>query len=65
MGSPPLWYRIVRASKFLGVSPWDLEARPFTYLLQAEAAQSAEASARKAAEQQKGRGRQRGASRTR
>lgn len=58
-----MWYRLVRAAKYLGVSPWDLADQPFTWLLQAELAQSAEASAQKAAQDKKRRGR--GASRYR
>lgn len=45
-----MWWRVVRASRFLGVAPWDLAAAPMFWLDAAEAAQRAEAEA----ERQKG-----------
>lgn len=45
MGSAPSWYRIVKAAKYLGVAPWDLAARPLTWVNMAEEAQAAEAHA--------------------
>lgn len=45
-----MWYRLVRASKFLGVAPWDLEQQSVTWLLAAEEAQSAEAATRRASQ---------------
>jgi hypothetical protein len=66
VGEAPLWYRVLRAAKFLGVAPWDLAEAPYTWMEQAEAAQAAEHSAEQA---RKDRGsqpaRRRGASRTR
>lgn len=50
MGAAPGWYRVLKAAKYLGVAPWSLAAQPLTYLLQAEAAQDAEAHAREIAE---------------
>lgn len=41
-----MWYRVVAAAKFLGVAPWDLAARPFSWVQMAEAAADAEARAR-------------------
>lgn len=51
MGEVPLWYRVIRAAKYLGTPPWDLADQPVTWLEMAEAAQSAEAAAQKSAEQ--------------
>lgn len=42
-----MWYRVVRAARYLGVSPWDLEVQPYTWLLAAEEAQAAEAAAQR------------------
>lgn len=47
MGECPTWYRLLVAAKYLGVPPWELQAAPWRYVLQAEAAMSAEAAARK------------------
>jgi len=46
MGTCPPWYRLVKAAKYLGVPPWDLAAKPLTWVHMAEAAQDAEAHAR-------------------
>lgn len=43
MGRVPLWYRVIQASRYLGVAPWDLEQVPLYWLERAEAAQAAEA----------------------
>lgn len=45
MGESPLWYRLLRASKYLGVPPWELAKRPVSWVAMAEAAQDAEAHA--------------------
>lgn len=59
-----MWYRLVRAGKYMGTAPWDLESQSITWLLAAEAAQQAEAVQQNNARQKNGRGRH-GASRTR
>lgn len=48
MGSVPMWYRVIRAARYLGVAPWDLASQPVSWLEMAEAARSAEAAAEKA-----------------
>lgn len=55
MGEQPLWHRVVVASKFLGVPPWELKRQPFRYVLEAEATMRAEASARENLERIRGR----------
>lgn len=50
MGEFPLWARLIRAGRFLGVPPWDLASAPAFWLDAAEELQAAEA----AAERQKG-----------
>lgn len=45
IGEVPLWYRVIRAAKYLGVPPWDLISRSVYWLQAAEAAASAEAAA--------------------
>lgn len=42
MGECPRWYRLLKASQYLGVPVWELEDKPWRYVLQAEAAQTAE-----------------------
>lgn len=49
VGEPPTWYRTVRAAKFLGVAPWDLEQQSMFWVHAAETAQSVEAEVQKAA----------------
>lgn len=50
-GSPPTWYRTVKAAQYLGVAPWELEAQPYSWVLKAEVAQDAEERAKKKAEE--------------
>jgi hypothetical protein len=45
MGEQPSWYRLSVAARFMGVSPWELEAQPLRFILEAEAAMVAEAEA--------------------
>lgn len=45
MGVAPSWYRLLKAAKYLGVAPWDLAAKPLTWVNMAEEAQAAEAHA--------------------
>lgn len=59
-----MWYRLIRAGKYIGAAPWDLEGQSITWLLASEAAQSAEAAQSKAQQSKAGRGRH-GASRAR
>jgi hypothetical protein len=47
MGSVPRWYRLIKAAQYLGVPPWELSARPLTWVTMAEAAQNAEAHAKR------------------
>lgn len=42
MGEVPNWYRILKAAQYLGTTPWELELKPWSYTLQAEAAQEVE-----------------------
>lgn len=44
MGDCPEWYELVRASKYLGVAPWELSERPVYWREIALAAENAEAS---------------------
>lgn len=46
MGSPPSWYRLLDAARYLGVAPWDLASQPIAWVHMAESAQDAEAHAR-------------------
>ena len=41
----------MKAAQYLRVAPWDLEERPFSWVLKAEAAQDAESRAQKKAEE--------------
>lgn len=50
MESPPIWYRLVKASQYLGVPPWELAERGMWWLHVAEEAQGAEAHAQAIAE---------------
>ena len=59
MGEPPTWYRVVKAAQYLGVTPWDLEAQPYHWVLRAESAQDAEALAQKKHEKAAGKQSQR------
>lgn len=43
-----MWYRVIRAAKYLGVAPWDLAAQPMVWVERAETAQAAEAHAQNA-----------------
>lgn len=45
MGSPPSWYRVLKASQYLGVPPWELAEQPMAWVRMAEEAQAAEAHA--------------------
>jgi hypothetical protein len=42
---PPLWYRAIRAAKYLQVPVWELQRQPAAYFHQAEAAMAAEVEA--------------------
>lgn len=50
-----MWYRIIRASRFLGVPPWELASAPLFWLNAAEESMVAEAAAQKAQANQPGR----------
>ena len=43
MGEAPLWYSIIKASKYLGVPPWELIEQPREWFEMAMTAESAEA----------------------
>ena len=45
MGYLPDWYLMVRAARYLGVAPWELEERPALWAIRALVAQRAEAGA--------------------
>lgn len=45
LGECPVWYRLVKAGKYLGVPPWEMAKVPLFWVLAAEEAQSAEAQA--------------------
>jgi len=45
MGEPPEWYLLLRAARYLGVSPWELAERPVTWRDWALIAESAESQA--------------------
>lgn len=47
VGSAPPWYTLIKASRYLGVAPWDLAQKPVWWVHVALAAQSAEAYASK------------------
>lgn len=32
MGTPPDWYRLVAASRYLGVAPWELAGQPSAWI---------------------------------
>lgn len=36
----PRWYRLIEAARYLGTTPWELEDKPWRYVLQAEEAQA-------------------------
>lgn len=38
----PDWYTLMRAAKYLGVSPWDLDEQPVYWMERALAAEEAE-----------------------
>ena len=59
-----MWYRLIRAGKYIGAAPWELEHQAISWLLAAESAQSAEAAQTRAQQSKTGRGRH-GASRAR
>ena len=42
MGYLPTWYLNMRAARYMGVAPWDVENRSVSYRDQALAAESAE-----------------------
>ena len=46
-GSAPEWYGLLRAAKYLGVAPWDLNRQPLVWRLWAHEAEGAEAAAQK------------------
>lgn len=48
MGECPEWYALFRASKYLGVAPWDLAAQPKAWQAWAEMAEAAEVEAKQA-----------------
>ena len=41
-GAIPYWYRLVKASKYLGVAPWDLAQQSAYWLEAAEQAREAD-----------------------
>lgn len=43
IGQPPVWYLTIRAARYLGVPPWDLEEMPLVWQYRALVAQSIEA----------------------
>lgn len=45
MGEQPSWHRLSVAARFMNVPPWDLEAQPLRFILEAEAAMVAESEA--------------------
>ena len=59
MGEAPEWYRLIRAARYLGVAPWDLQDR---WVFWANAALTAEEVEARFAEQEHDRERRRSAS---
>jgi hypothetical protein len=55
MGEVPLWYRVIRAARYLKVAPWELYERSAFWLHAAEAAQSVEQDAERRASERTGR----------
>lgn len=53
MGAPPSWYRLLKASQYLDVPPWELARQPVWWVNIAEAAQDAEAHAQAVHEKRK------------
>lgn len=53
MGEMPVWYSLVSAARYLRVPPWELARMPVWWLNVAQAAQSAEAAASRAAANRK------------
>ncbi len=49
LGEAPMWYRLLKVARWLGVAPWDLARQPVGWFRMAEAAVIAEA-ARKTGE---------------
>jgi hypothetical protein len=45
VGAPPTWYRVVKAARYLGMSPPEVARMPLFWVEAAEAAQDAEATA--------------------
>lgn len=45
VGDVPPWWVTVKAARYLGVPPWELEQQPVAWTLVALAAESAEATA--------------------
>ena len=45
MGSAPAWYTTIRAARYLGVPPWELEQVSLKWKLRALAAQASEQAA--------------------
>jgi len=41
-GRIPAWYRLLKAAKYMGVSPWDLSEKTYWWVTRAEAAMDAE-----------------------
>jgi hypothetical protein len=50
-GECPDWYELISAAKYLGVSPWDLDAQPIKWRERALIAQGAENWARRELEE--------------
>lgn len=51
LGGPlPDWYVLIRAARYLGVTPWELDAQPTIWREWALAAEGAEDEAREAAQ---------------
>lgn len=45
MGAPPTWYRVVKAARYLRMTPPEVAKMPLFWVEAAEAAQDAEATA--------------------
>ena len=55
MGECPDWYPLIRASKYLGVAPWELARQPAIWQHLALAAESAETEAQRIAQEREAR----------
>jgi hypothetical protein len=50
MGKLPDWYALMRAARYLGVPPWQLQEQPAAWLTWALTSEAAEMEARKLAQ---------------